>query len=159
EDLVYAYLKLATQRIQKYYLTLLKQRQVKFELFNDQIENDESLKESSLNKYDEKEIESIDLCNHSIKSFERLLNNNDFQLTFKIPWQSYFRSSTTNTRSLTDENYSTYITYSHSSHPQFDQSPRLNSFHAIFQYLLQYPSVKLIGPDIFAFELAHILSS
>jgi hypothetical protein len=51
------------------------------------------------------------------------------------------------------------MTYSHSSHPEFDQSPRLNSFHAIFQYLLQYPSLKLIGPDIFTFELAHLLSA
>jgi hypothetical protein len=51
------------------------------------------------------------------------------------------------------------VTYSRSSYPEFDQSPRLNSFHAIFQYLLRYPSLKLIGPDIFAFELAHLLAS
>lgn len=113
EQLVYAYIKLATQSIQKYYLNLLKQRQVKFVGFNDK------------NKID---------FNHSTKLSESLLNNDDFQMT-------------------------TYVTYSHSSHLEFDQSPRLNFFHAIFQYLLQYPSVKLIGPDIFSFELAHLLSS
>jgi len=156
EELVYAYIKLATQRVQKYYLNLLKQRQVKFELFNNQIENNQRLKENSLNKYestDKKEIELNCLYNHSSKSLERLRNNNDFELTSKISWQSYFHSATTS------ENNSTYVTYSHSSHSEFDRSLRLNSFHAIFQYLLQYPSVKLIGPDIFAFEFAHLLSS
>jgi len=108
EQLVYSYLKLATQRVQKYYLTLLKQRQIK--LFHNQIET---------------------------------------------PWQSYFTSVVP----LTDKNYLTYMTYGHSSHAEFDQSPRLNAFHAIFQYLLTYPSIKLIGPDIFAFEFAHLLSS
>jgi hypothetical protein len=108
EQLVYSYLKLATQRVQKYYLTLLKQRQIK--LFHNQIET---------------------------------------------PWQSYFTSEVP----LTDKNCLTYITYGHSSDVEFDQSPRLNAFHAIFQYLLSYPSIKLIGPDIFAFEFAHLLSS
>jgi hypothetical protein len=142
EQVVYSYIKLVTQRIQKYYLTLLQKRQVKFELIDNQKENDTQLKETSLD-------------NNSTESFERLLNNDDFELTFKKPWQSYFHSATTNT----NENYSTYITYGHSSHPEFDQSFRLNAFHAIFQYLLQYPSIKLIGPDIFAFELTHLLSS
>jgi hypothetical protein len=105
EELVYAYIKLATERIKKYYLNLLKQRQVKLELFTDQ-------KENSLSKYE--------------------FNN---------------------------ENNLTYVTYGHSSHPEFDQSPRINSFHAIFQYLLKYPSLKLIGSDIFAFEFAHLLLS
>jgi hypothetical protein len=158
EELVYAYIKSVTQRIQKYYLTLLKQRQVKFVLLTDQIENDEKVKESSMNKYqsiDEKEIESNNLCHHSIKPFERLLNDDDFQLPSKI----YFPASSTNISSLTDGNYARYVTYSHSSHPEFDRSPRLNSFHAIFQYLLRYPSLKLIGSDIFAFELAYLLAS
>jgi len=131
EQLVYAYIMLATQRIQKYYLNLLKQRRVKFELFNDQIENNEKLKNYG----------------------------DDFELTSRISWQSYFRSSTTSTFSLTNENKTIYTTYSHSSYPDFDQSPRLNLFHAIFQYLFQYPSLKLIGPDIFTFELAHLLLS
>ncbi len=51
------------------------------------------------------------------------------------------------------------MTYSHSSYLDFDQSFRLNAFHAIFQYLLSYRSLKLIDPDIFAFELDHLLSS
>ena len=155
EQLFYSYIKLATQRVQKYYLTLLKQRQIKFELFDDQIE-------SSLNKHvfsDEKKTESIYLSNHSSKSYERLLNNDDFELTSKNPWQCYFPSSKSSTVSLIDENYLTYMTYGHSSHPEFDQSLRLNAFHAIFQYLLSYPSLKLIGSDIFAFEFAHLLSS
>jgi len=112
EELIYAYIKLVTKRIQKYYLNLLKQRQVKLELFNDRKENDERLKENSMSKYE---------------------SNNENDLI--------------------------YVTYGHSSHPEFDQSPRLNSFHAIFQYLLKYPSIKLIGSDIFAFEFAHLLLS
>jgi hypothetical protein len=142
EQLCYSYIKLATQRIQKYYLTLLQKRQVKFKLADEQFRETLSLS-------DEKENES----------FERLLNNDDFELTFRKPWESYFRSSTTSALTLSDKNDSTFVTYGHSSHPDFDQSLRLNAFHAIFQYLLQYPSLKLIGPDIFAFELAHLLSS
>ena len=155
EELIYAYLKLTTEHIQKYYFTLLKQRQVKFELFTEQMKNDERVKASSLNVYesiDDEEIESKDLY-HSV---ERLLKNDDFQLTSKTPWKKYFLPSR---RSVTDENCTKYITFSHSSHPEFAQSPRLNAFHAIFQYLLQYPSLKLIGPDLFTFELAHLLVS
>ena len=162
EQVVYSYIKLVTQRIQKYYLTLLQKRQVKFESIDNQIENDTQSEETSLDNQlftDEKETKPIYFDNNSTESFERLLNNDDFELTFKKPWQSYFHSATTNTLPFTNEKYSTYITYGHSSHPEFDQSFRLNAFHAIFQYLLQYPSIKLIGPDIFAFELAHLLSS
>ena len=162
ERLIYAYIKLVTQHIQKYYFTLLKQREVKFELFIDQIENDEKMKESSLNKYksiNEKEIELNDRCQPLIDSVERLLNNNDFKLSSKLSWKSYFSSSSTTTSSFSDKNCTRYVTYGHSSYPEFDQSPRLNSFDTIFQYLLKYPSLKLIGPDVAAFELAHLLSS
>ena len=92
EEHVHTYIKSVTQYIQKYYLTLLKQRNVKF-------------------------------------------------------------------ASHTDENYTRYVAYSRSSDPEFDRSARLNLFHAIFQDLLRYPSLKLIGPDIFTFELAHLLIS
>ncbi|CAF0832056.1 unnamed protein product [Adineta steineri] len=122
EQLVYSYIKLATQCVQKYYLNLLKKRQVKFESFDDQIENNEHVKESSLNK----------------------------QI-----YQSYFSSLKSNNH----ENYITYMTYSHSCYSQFDQTLRLNAFHTIFQYLLSYPTVKLIGPDIFSFEFAYLLYS
>ncbi|CAF0843880.1 unnamed protein product [Adineta steineri] len=122
EQLVYSYIKLATECVQKYYLNLLKKRQVKFESFDDQIENNEHVKESSLNK----------------------------QI-----YQSYFSSLKSNNH----ENYITYMTYSHSCYSQFDQTLRLNAFHTIFQYLLSYPTVKLIGPDIFSFEFAYLLYS
>lgn len=71
---------------------------------------------------------------NSEESFEPLLNKTDFPIT-------------------------TYITYSHSSYLEFDQSLRLNLFHAIFQDLLQNPTIKLIGDDIFTIELVHLLSS
>ncbi|CAF2059285.1 unnamed protein product [Rotaria magnacalcarata] len=147
KQLLYSYVKLSTERVQKYYLILLKQRQIQFELSNYSIDNDERLKENLLNY----------VHNDSI---QRLLNMHDFALAMKTPWQSYFRSSSpTDISSFDHDSNSIYITYVQSSNHEFNRSLRLNVFHTMFQYLPSYSSVKLIGPDVFAFELAYLLST
>ncbi|UJR37629.1 hypothetical protein I4U23_030326 [Adineta vaga] len=153
EQLLYSYLKLAIERMQKYYLSLLKYRQIKFELFNDQIESsDEDRNKCSLNKHilndETMKIKPIYLYNQSSKSNDRLLNNDEFESSMKTDTNSSIRTS-----------YCTYITYGQSFHTEFNQSLRLNSFHAIFQYLLSCPTIKIIGLDIFAFELAYLFWS
>ena len=84
-QVLYSYVQLAITRTQKYYLTLLKHRQVEFEIFSDQEESIEKDRErSSVSKHiycDEKMI-SIYLCNQSSKSNDRLLNNKDDSYTY-----------------------------------------------------------------------------
>ncbi|CAF1292381.1 unnamed protein product [Adineta ricciae] len=92
-----SYVQLAIIRMKKYYFTLLKHRQVEFEVFSDQEESiGKDRERSSVNKHiscDEKMI-SIYLCNQSSKSDDRLLNNKN---------DSY-----------------TYVTYEQSSHSDFE---------------------------------------
>ena len=113
EQLVYSSIQSATQCVQKYYLNLLRQREVRFELLDGQ-SNDQ----------------------HS-------------------SWQSYFG------RCLTEnplEQSTTYMTYNHTADPDFDRSPRVNIFRSIFHDFREHSFLKLIGPDIFTFELAHLLA-
>lgn len=151
KQLLYSYIKLATERVQKYYLSLLKRRGIQFKLYNNLIgDSDIRLKENQLNKQ----------IFNSIESCKRLLNIDDFELTIRKPWQSYFHlSSTIDKFSFNEEIDTIYITYTQSSHHEFNYSLRLNGFHAIFQYLLSCSSVKFIGSDIFSFEFAYLLSS
>lgn len=152
KQILYSYIQSATKRVQKYYLSLLKHRHIHFKVFNIELDNNEQVKENELNKFkyaNENNVESI----------ERLLSNDDFQLRLKKSWQTYFNSSIPSLLTFDDENFETYVTYNYSPYDNFALSPRINAFHAIFQYLLSYPSLKLIGPDIFSFEFAYLLSS
>ena len=132
EHVVYLFIKSATRAVQMYYLKLLQQRHVEFVTLE--------------NRADPQQRPSAGLL-------ERLKPNDEVDAAFEKRWRSYFRSSTPTVP------IDSFIMSRCRANADFEPSPRLNAFHAIFHELLQCPTVKLLGSDLFAFELAHLMSS
>lgn len=105
---------------------------------------------------------SIQFATQTIqKSYLRLLKQRQVTIHFIVDpttsWPAQFQSNSVD-GAIERVTPSIYNTYLHPSDTDLSLSPRLNLFQKLFHTFPSHPSLKFIGGDLFALEVAHLIA-